>query len=111
MGPGPIPGSEPMSDLVRLLRLVRPYRLYLIAGVVLMIGVGFFEAFSALLIGPVFDRVLSPQAPDSTVQLITIPFINQTIYLDQLLPAWIHNVWTVVAVFVIGVTAGKALCE
>ena len=100
-----------MSDLVRLLRLVRPYRIYLIAGVVLMIGVGFFEAFSALLIGPVFDRVLSPQAPDSTVQLITIPFINQTIYLDQLLPAWIHNVWTVVAVFVIGVTAGKALCE
>jgi ATP-binding cassette, subfamily B, bacterial MsbA len=100
-----------MSDLVRLIRLVRPYRLYLIAGVALMIGVGFFEAFAALLIGPIFDRVLSPQAPDSTVQLITIPYLHQTIYLNRLLPERIHNVWTVVAVFVIGVTAGKALCE
>jgi subfamily B ATP-binding cassette protein MsbA len=96
---------------MRLLRLVRPYRLYLAAGVVLMVGVGFFEAFTALLIGPIFDRVLSPDAPDSTVALFTLPFLRHTIYLDQLLPEWIHNVWTVVAVFVVGVTLGKALCE
>jgi subfamily B ATP-binding cassette protein MsbA len=90
---------------------VRPYRLYLIAGVFLMVGVGFFEAFTALLIGPIFDRVLSPQAPDSTVALFTLPVLRHTIYLDQLLPEWIHNVWTVVAVFVVGVTLGKAICE
>ncbi|HEX9597005.1 MAG TPA: ABC transporter transmembrane domain-containing protein, partial [Anaerolineales bacterium] len=100
-----------MSDLMRLLLLVRPYRLYLVAGVILMVGVGFFEAFAALLIGPIFDRVLSPDAPDSTVALFTLPILRHTIYLDQLLPEWIHNVWTVVAVFVIGVTLGKALCE
>jgi subfamily B ATP-binding cassette protein MsbA len=100
-----------MAELARLIRLVRPYRLYLAAGVVMMVGVGFFEAFAALLIGPIFDRVLAPQAPDSTVALIAIPYLHQTIYLDRLLPEWIHNVWTVVAVFVIGVTAGKALCE
>jgi ATP-binding cassette, subfamily B, bacterial MsbA len=100
-----------MSDLRRLIRLVRPYRLYLAAGVIMMIGVGFFEAFAALLIGPIFDRVLSPQAPDSTVALLTIPYLHWTIYLDQLLPEWIHNVWTVVGVFIIGVTLGKALCE
>ena len=100
-----------MSDLVRLIRLVRPYRFYLVAGVVMMIGVGFFEAFAALLIGPIFDRVLAPQAPDSTVMLFTIPYLRHTVYLDQLLPEWIHNVWTVVAIFVIGVTLGKAVCE
>ena len=100
-----------IPDLARLLRLVRPYRLYLVAGVILMLGVGFFEAFAALLIGPIFDRVLSPQAPDSTVALFTLPYLRQTIYLDQLLPEWIHNVWTVVAVFVVGVTLGKAICE
>ncbi|HWP83663.1 MAG TPA: ABC transporter ATP-binding protein [Terriglobia bacterium] len=100
-----------MAELMRLLRLVRPYRLYLAAGVVLMVGVGFFEAFTALLIGPIFDRVLAPHAPDSTVALFTIPVLNDTIYLDRLLPEWIHNVWTVVAIFVVGVTVGKALCE
>jgi ATP-binding cassette, subfamily B, bacterial MsbA len=106
-----LPMTSTVSDLARLLRLVRPYRLYLVAGVILMVGVGFFEAFAALLIGPIFDRVLSPDAPDSTVALFTIPVLHQTIYLDQLLPEWIHNVWTIVAVFVIGVTLGKALCE
>jgi subfamily B ATP-binding cassette protein MsbA len=100
-----------MSDLLRLIRLVRPYRLYMIGGIVMMIGVGFFEAFAALLIGPIFDRVLDPQAPDSTVRLFTIPYLRETVYLDQLLPGWIHNVWTVVAVFIVGVTIGKALCE
>ena len=100
-----------MSDLGRLLRSVRPYRLHLLGGVLMMIGVGFFEAFAALLIGPIFDRVLDPQAPDSTVALFTIPYLQQTVYLDRLLPEWIHNVWTVVAVFILGVTLGKAICE
>ena len=100
-----------MSDLLRLIRLVRPYRLYLIGGIILMIGVGFFEAFAALLIGPVFDRVLDPQAPDSTVRLFTIPYLRETVYLDRLLPEWVHNVWTVVAIFIVGVTVGKAVCE
>ena len=100
-----------MFDLMRLFRLVRPYRLYLVAGVILMVGVGFFEAFTALLIGPIFDRVLAPDAQDSTVALFTLPLLRYTVHLDQLLPAWIHNVWTVVAVFVIGVTLSKALCE
>jgi len=45
------------------------------------------------------------------VVLFTLPYLRQTVYLDQLLPEWIHNVWTVVAVFVVGVTLGKAICE
>ncbi|MBI3894555.1 MAG: ABC transporter ATP-binding protein [Acidobacteria bacterium] len=100
-----------MSDLLRLLRSVKPYRFLLLGGVVMMVGVGFFEAVAALLIGPIFDRVLNPSAPDSTVALITIPFFQWTIYLDRLLPEWIHNVWTVVSIFIIGVAFGKAICE
>ncbi len=96
---------------MRLLRSVRPYRLYLLAGVVLMVGVGLFEALSALLIGPIFDRVLSPEGTDSTVVLVTIPYLDYTIYLDQLVPAWVHNVWTVTAIFIVGVILGKAVCE
>jgi len=100
-----------MSDLKRLMRSVRPYRGHLAGGVVMMIGVGIFEAISALLIGPIFDRVLNPTAADSTVALVDVPYLQRTIYLDQFLPAWIHNVWTVVAVFILGVTLGKAICE
>ena len=100
-----------MSDLLRLLRSVHPYRLRLLAGVVMMVGVGFFEGVAALLIGPIFDRVLDAQAPDSTVALVTIPYLQKTLYLDQFLPDWIHNVWTVVAIFVVGVILCKAVCE
>jgi len=100
-----------MSDLLRLLRWVRPYGIRLGAGVVMMVGVGFFEAVAALLIGPVFDRVLNPQSPDSTVALITVPYLEWTLYLDQLLPDWIRNVWTVVSIFIVGVILSKAICE
>lgn len=100
-----------MSDLLRLLRSVRPYGIRLVAGVVMMVGVGFFEAVAALLIGPIFDRVLNPQAPDSAVALLTVPYLEWTLYLDQLLPDWIRNVWTVVSVFIVGVVLSKAICE
>ena len=62
-----------MSELVRLLQYVKPYRLRFFGAVVLMVGVGFFEAVAAFLIGPIFDRVLNPQAPDSSVALFTLP--------------------------------------
>jgi ATP-binding cassette, subfamily B, bacterial MsbA len=100
-----------MHELLRLLRSVRAYYWKLACGLLLMMGVGFFEAVAALLIGPIFDRVLAPQAPDSTVALVKIPWLDTAIFLDQLVPSWIHNVWTIVAVFVLLVTIGKAVCE
>ena len=100
-----------MTDLLRLLGSVRPYGVRLGAGVAMMVGVGFFEAVAALLIGPIFDRVLDPQSPDSTVALLTIPHLGWTLYLDQLLPDWIHNVWTVVSVSIVAVVVSKAICE
>src|SRR6266478_600271 len=100
-----------MSDLFRLLQYVKPYRIRLSGAVLMMIAVGIFEAMAALLIGPIFDRVLNPNAPDSTVVLFTVPYLQKTVYLNLLVPSWIHNVWTIVAVFVIGVTLGKAVCE
>lgn len=100
-----------MSDLIRLLRFVRPHRIRFTGAVLMMIGVGFFEAVAALLIGPIFDRVLNPKAPDSSVVLFTIPHVRKAIYLNLLVPSWIHNVWTVVSVFIVGVILAKAICE
>jgi subfamily B ATP-binding cassette protein MsbA len=100
-----------MPELRRLLQYVKPHLLRFSGATLMMVGVGFFEAVAAFLIRPIFDRVLNPHAPDSSVVLFTIPYVQKTVYLNLLVPQWIHNVWTVVAVGVIGVTLGKAICE
>ncbi len=100
-----------MSEFPRLLRFVRPYSAPLLASVVLMAAVGAAQGFMAVLIGPVFDRVLKPDSPDSLVPLITVPGFTRPIYLQDLLPAGIHNVWTMVAVAILATFLIKGLCD
>jgi subfamily B ATP-binding cassette protein MsbA len=100
-----------MSEFRRLLRFVRPYTAPLLASVVLMAAVGAAQGFMAVLIGPVFDRVLKPDSPDSLVPLITVPGFNRPIYLQDILPAGIHNVWTMVAVAILATFLIKGLCD
>ena len=101
-----------MLELFRLLRYVRPYWFRLLISVMLMAAVGAFEALTALLIGPVFDRVLNPTSPSNEVMLVkSIPIWERSLDLRLFVPDWIHNVWTVVAVVIVTVTLGKAICE
>jgi len=100
-----------MSEFRRLLRFVRPYSAPLLASVVLMAAVGAAQGFMAVLIGPVFDRVLKPDSPDSLVPLITVPGFTRPIYLQDILPAGIHNVWTMVAVAILATFLIKGLCD
>ena len=100
-----------MSEFRRLLRFVRPYTAPLLASVVLMAAVGAAQGFMAVLIGPVFDRVLKPDSPDSLVPLITVPGFTRPIYLQDILPAGIHNVWTMVAVAILATFLIKGLCD
>lgn len=86
-----------MKDLWRLLGYVRPYWAALIASVLLMAIAGAAHAMIALLVGPVFDRVLNPAAPNVPVQLFTIPGLGRPVYLHQFVPEGIRNVWTMVA--------------
>ena len=86
-----------MKDLWRLLGYVRPYWAALIASVLLMAIAGAAHAMIALLVGPVFDRVLNPAAPNVPVQLFTIPVLGRPVYLHQFVPEGIRNVWTMVA--------------
>jgi subfamily B ATP-binding cassette protein MsbA len=85
-----------MQQLKRLLRYARPYRLQLIASVVMMALVGALDAFRILLIGPVLDRVLNPSS--SSRDLTLFPGGNGP-HLQQLIPASFpsHNPWSVVA--------------
>ncbi|MBX5494221.1 MAG: ABC transporter ATP-binding protein [Bryobacteraceae bacterium] len=98
-----------MKDLFRLLAFVRPYTLPLLASVVLMAIAGAAHALTALLVKPIFDRVLNPQSPEAPVLLTTIPVINQPLYLHHLVPQM--NVWTMVAVSILAVFLIKGLAD
>jgi subfamily B ATP-binding cassette protein MsbA len=100
-----------MTELRRLLHYVRPYVAPLVLSVVLMAVVGAAQGFTAKLIGPVFDRVLKPDSPDSLVPLFTIPLFQHTVYLQDFLPAAIHNVWTMVAVAIVATFFIKGVCD
>lgn len=86
-----------MKDLWRLLSYARPYWAVLLGSVLLMALAGAAHAMIALLVGPIFDRVLNPAAPNVPVQLFTIPALGKPVYLHQLVPDGIRNVWTMVA--------------
>jgi subfamily B ATP-binding cassette protein MsbA len=100
-----------MSELGRLLRFSRPYTPHLIISVVLMACVGAAQAFTALLIGPVFYRVLDPKSAEAPVHLFTIPIFKRELFLSDFMPASIHNVWTMVAVGILAVFFIKGVCD
>ena len=100
-----------MSNFWRLLGYVRPYWARLGASVVLMAVVGFCHAMIALLVGPIFDRVLNPSSPESPVALLRLPGLGRAVYLHDLLPAAVHNVWTIVAIIILAVFLAKGMCD
>jgi subfamily B ATP-binding cassette protein MsbA len=99
------------SELARLLRYSKPYTGHLLISVILMACVGASQALMALLIGPVFDRVLNPQSAEAPVLLFTIPVFQHKVYLDSLMPMAIHNVWTMVAIGILAVFFVKGICD
>jgi subfamily B ATP-binding cassette protein MsbA len=100
-----------MTRLFRLLRYIRPYSLQALLSVILMAAVGLLEAFRLLLIKPIFDRVLDPNAPNGAIALFQIPGTHYHLDLRQIVPAYFHNDWTVVAFALIVSTIVKGLCD
>jgi subfamily B ATP-binding cassette protein MsbA len=95
----------------RLLLYIRPYALYSLASVALMAVVGAMAAFRILLVKPIFDNVLSPDAPPGLVLLFRIPHTNDVINLQRLIPSYFHNAWVVVAVALVGSAFLKSVCD
>jgi subfamily B ATP-binding cassette protein MsbA len=100
-----------MTEIRRLLRFVRPYWSPLILSVLLMAIAGAAHAMMAVLIGPIFDRVLDPSSPNEPVALVQLPFTGETLFLHQLAPDWIRNVWTLVAFAILTVFLLRGLCD
>jgi ATP-binding cassette, subfamily B, bacterial MsbA len=86
-----------MRQLTRLARYVLPLLPQLIAGVLLLAGVGFLEAFRIILLKPVLDRVLNPASGSDNIVLFTLPRTQHVVYLQSFVPSHFHNAWTIVA--------------
>jgi len=100
-----------MRQLMRLVRYALPYWWQILCSVVLMALVGALDAFKFLLIRPVFDRVLNPSTGSKDIQLFVIPVTHHPVYLQQLVPSYFTNAWTVVAVALVGSTILKGIFD
>jgi ATP-binding cassette, subfamily B, bacterial MsbA len=98
-------------EVTRLLGYVRPHIVRLTGGVILLAVLGLSEGLIALMIIPAVDVVLNPHSTEQKLKLVTIPFVDRTLYLNSFLPQSVHFVWTVFALSLLVVFLGKALAE
>ena len=98
-------------QLRRLLIYVRPYVFRLIVGVILLAFVALAEGVVALLVAPAVDSVLNPSVAGRSIKLVTLPWNNYTVYLNNFFPQSIHNVGTIFAFTLLIVFFAKAVAE
>ena len=100
-----------MRRLLRLLRYLRPYLVYSLGSVVLLAVVGAMTAFRVLLVKPIFDNVLAPDAQSRDVLLFKMPHMASALNLHFLVPSHFHNAWTVVAYALVASALVKSVCD
>lgn len=100
-----------MKELFRLLGFAKRYSPMLALSVFLMIIAGAMNGALPLLLKPVIDQVLNPHAVDAKTELGRIPFTTQIVYLDQVIPFPLHNVWSLVAVAILMVFLIKGITD
>ena len=101
-----------MRNFFRLLGYGVRYTLVWLPGVALSAVVGGLDAFRVLLLQPIFDQVLRPDAPEGPI-LLGIRNSPWSFDLRQLIPPFlhIHNAWVVVAYGLVISTILKGLCD
>jgi subfamily B ATP-binding cassette protein MsbA len=101
-----------MNRFPRLLRYGLPYWLELLPGVLLLAMVGALDTFRILLLQPIFDQVLRPDAPEGP---ITLGLTNSPWHFDlrSAVPHFMHmhNAWNVVAFALVLATLAKGVCD
>ena len=100
-----------MKEARKLLRYALRYWYALLGAGAAMAAVGAAHALTALLAGQVFGRVLKPEAPDLPVALYTLPILNKTLYLEQLIPFQVHNVWTMIGLAILLTFLVQGICD
>jgi ATP-binding cassette, subfamily B, bacterial MsbA len=100
-----------LSQLFRLLRYARSYVPALIASVIFMALVGLSQGLVLKLIPLVFARVLNTNAPDTPAKFLSIPHTDIVLYLNDIFPASVHNIWTMVALSLMACFLIKGACD
>jgi subfamily B ATP-binding cassette protein MsbA len=76
-----------------------------------MAVVGAMAAFRILLVKPIFDNVLKPDAVTHAVLVFHLPYVNRMLDLHFLVPSHFQNAWTVVAYALIVSALVKSVCD
>ena len=101
-----------MRKFLRLIQYGAPYTAQWVLGVALLAVVGVLDTFRVLLLQPVFDQVLQPNAPEGPITL-GLPNSKWHFDLRILVPPFLHmhNAWTVVATAIVASTIAKGICD
>lgn len=101
-----------MKDLYRLLRYARPYLAALLLSVVFMAVVGLSQGLLVRIIPLIFARVLNPNPADNSPALLfSIPHTHIQLFLRDLIPSFVSNIWTMVAISMMLCFLAKGLCD
>ncbi len=100
-----------MNELTRLLSYARRYWAQLAASVVLMAIAGAAQGALALLVRPIFDRVLTVGRPSGLTPLLAKPILGHQIYLEQIVPLHGRSIWFMVAFALIAAFLAKGICD
>src|SRR5438874_12633704 len=100
-----------MRQLTRLIRYVAPYWWQFASSVLLLAGVGSFEAFRLLLVRPVLDRVLNPSSGSEHIRPFTFPASTHAIYLSKFVPAHFQHAWTIVPYALVASTVLRGIFD
>jgi subfamily B ATP-binding cassette protein MsbA len=101
-----------MKKFLRLMRYGLPYLLQWLPGVLLLAVVGALDTFRVLLLQPIFDQVLRPDAPEGPI-ILGLAKNAWHFDLRLLVPPFVHmhNAWTVVAFALVLSTLFKGICD
>jgi subfamily B ATP-binding cassette protein MsbA len=97
--------------MLRLLAYARRYMPALSFSVFLMAIAGAMHGMLPVLIGPIFDRVLNPKSPDARIAIPIPDWFGFSLYLDQIIPFPISNVWTLVAATILLVFLVRGIAD
>jgi subfamily B ATP-binding cassette protein MsbA len=100
-----------VKDFSRLFKYALPYSPALVGSIVAMAIVGLSQGLLVKLIPFIFERVLDPKSPDTPALLFSIPNTHISLYLNDLFPAQVHNIWTMVAFGILGCFLAKGICD
>jgi ATP-binding cassette, subfamily B, bacterial MsbA len=101
-----------VKERLALIRYAAPYWASLLGGMVMMLLAGAANGMVPMLTGPVIGRVLNPNSAEAPVLLLArIPVLGRPLYLEQLVPGFLHNVWSMIAWAILATFLTKGFCD